>query len=161
MDPFVKDRIEEYLTGDLLGSDLEKFEEKLAEDPEAMELIESFGESASLFEAIRVEPTEATLGGDFYAHVQQVIDKEKEIPFWAVFTEPFMLKRMAFGALMWMFALGSLTLMSDQSTARSTDLADMILRDQPAVQLFQARMISGLEQNREAMLGVVLAPRDE
>jgi len=161
MDPFVKDRIEEYLTGDLLGSDLEKFEEKLAEDPEAMELIEAFSESSSMFESIRVDPVEATLSGDFYAHVQQVIDQEKEIPFWAVFTEPFMLKRMAFGALMWMFALGSLTLANDQSTTRSTELADMILRDQPAVQLFQARMVSGLEQNREAMLGVVLAPMDE
>lgn len=161
MDPFVKDRIEEYLTGDLPALELEQFEAKLAEDPEAMALLEEFSETASMFESIRVEPAEAQLPGDFYAHLQQTIDQEKEIPFWAVFTEPFILKRMAFGALMWMFALGSLTLMNDRSTQRSTELADMILRDQPAVQMFQARMVSDLEHNREAMLGVVLAANQD
>ena len=160
MDPFVKDRLEDYLSGDLPDADLERFEAKLSEDPETAAEVARLTETSSLFEAIRVEPGEVELSGDFFAHVQQKIDAERDIPFWAVFSEAFVLKRMAFGALMWLFALGGLTLASDSTTARNTELADMILRDQPAVQAFQARMTSNLEQNREFMLSVVLAPEE-
>ena len=158
MDPYLKDRLEEYLAGDLAGDELTRFEAKLEQAPEAADLLLRFGETSSLFQAIRADADETpALDPAFYARVNQQIEEEKEIPFWAVFTQPFMLKRLAFASLMWLFALGSLTLLSDQSTARSTQLADMILSDQPPVEHYYVRMGPNLEQNRESMLAVMIA----
>ena len=52
MDPFVKDRLEDYLSGDLPDADLERFEAKLSEDPEAAAEVARLTETSSLFEAM-------------------------------------------------------------------------------------------------------------
>lgn len=161
MDPYLEDRLEEYLAGALVGQDLERFESKLEEDDEAAELVMRLSADSQLFDAIRVTPEETpVLMPGFAAQVMRNIEEEKETPFWAVFTQPFMLKRLAFGSLMWLAALGGVTLMSDQSTTRSTELADMILTEQPPVEHFYVRMGPNLNQNRESMLSVMMSPGD-
>lgn len=157
MDPFLEDRMEDYLAGRLSGADRERFETLLAEDSDAGGIVEGFRDTSALFEAITVPEDEMpTLDAAFYARLRQKIDREEEIPFWAALLEPFMVKRVAFAALMWLFALGSLTLMSDQSQQRNTELADMILSAQPPAQ-YNVRMGPNLEQNRDSMLTVMMA----
>lgn len=159
MDPYLKDRMEEYLAGDLAGDDLARFERELEQDADAADLVLRFSETSSLFDAIRVESDDSpALTAGFYARVNQQIEEEKSEPFWAVFTQPFMMRRLAFASLMWLFALGALTLFSDQSTQHSTQLADMILKEQLPVEHYHVRMGPNLEQNRESMLAVMMTP---
>ncbi len=160
MDTYLRERLEEYLAGDLAGAELSRFEARLEQDPDAVEAVARFAETSTLFDAIRAEPSEVPVPmPGFYARVNQLIEEEQSIPFWAVFMQPFMLKRLALGSLMWLLALGSLALLNDQSTARSTQLADMILSEQPPAERFYVRMGTDLAQNRESMLAVMMTPR--
>ena len=84
MDPFLEDRMEDYLAGRLSGADRERFETLLAEDSDAGGIVEGFRDTSALFEAITVPEDEMpTLDAAFYARLRQKIDKEDEIPFWA------------------------------------------------------------------------------
>lgn len=157
MDPFLQDRMEDYLAGRLSGADQERFEALLAKDSDAGGIVEGFRDTSALFEAIIPAPHEVPqLDPAFYARLRQTIEKEDEIPFWAALLEPFMMKRVAFAALMWLFALGSLTILTDQTPQRNTELADMILNAQPPAQ-YNVRMGPDLEQNRDSMLTVMMA----
>ena len=157
MDPFLQDRIEDYLAGRLTDTDRERFEALLAEDSDVGGIIEGFRDTSSLFEAITVPEDEMPeLDPAFYARLRQKIDAEDQIPFWAALLEPFMVRRVAFAALMWMFALGSMTLLMDQTPQRNTELADLILSTQPPAQ-YNVRMGPNLDQNRDSMLTVMMA----
>ena len=56
--------------------------------------------------------------------------------------------------------LGSVAVFRDDSTARSTRLADMILDQQPPTEQFYVRMGPDLEQNRASMLAVMMNPAE-
>ncbi|MBI1358534.1 MAG: hypothetical protein GC160_29710 [Acidobacteria bacterium] len=158
MEPFLQDRIEDYLNDRLPPAERERFEALLAEDSDAAEVVAGFLETATLFEAIRAPEEEIpSLTPGFYVRLRQTIDEENQVPFWAAFLQPFLLKRLAFAALMWMFALGSVTLMSDGTPQRNTELADMFLSAQPPEQ-YHVRMGPNLEQNRDSMLAVMFRP---
>ena len=161
MEPFLQDRIEDYLTDRLSPEDRERFEALLAEDADAAEVIQAFQQTAFLFEAIRAPREEIPVPtAGFYARLRQTIDEENQVPFWAAFLQPLLLKRVAFVALMWMFALGSLTLLTDNTPQHNTKLADMILKAQPPEQ-YHVRMGADLRQNRDSMLVVMFAPDQE
>lgn len=158
MDPFLKDRIEEYLSGDLTGEDLAAFEAALERDSNGAAEIAAMLESHSLFEAIRVDAEEApVLAPGFYARVSRAIEEEKRTPFWEVFLQPFMLRRLAFAALMWMFMLGSAALFTDTTTRTNTALADLILSEQPPAN-YHVRMGPDIDRNRASMLAVMMTP---
>ena len=157
MDEFVKENLEAYLEGGLSGRDLERFEARLVEDPAALEVVEAFQRSSQLFAAFRLdEPMSPSPG--FYARVDQAIQAEKTTPFSMVFFQPFMLRRLVFASLMWLFALGTISVLTDDSTRHSHDLAEMVLHEQPETeQYLNVRLGPNLEQNRDSMLSVVMA----
>jgi anti-sigma factor RsiW len=158
MDRFLQDRLEEYLSGELAGKELAEFEARLERDEDSAAEIAQFVETRALFEAIRVEPSEMVAPAPgFYARVNHLIESEKETPFWEVFLQPFMLRRLAFAALMWMFVLGSATLYTDDTTQANTQLADMILSEQPPAN-YHVRMGADINQNRDSMLAVMMTP---
>ncbi|MCB9385650.1 MAG: hypothetical protein H6509_13625 [Bryobacterales bacterium] len=150
--------MEAYLAGDLAGQELTEFEARLERSSDDEAEIAAMLETHSLFDSIRVSPEETpVLAPGFYARVNQLIEEEKKVPFWEVFLQPFMLRRLAFAALMWMFMLGSATLMTDTTTKSNTELADLILSEQPPVN-YHVRMGSDIDQNRASMLAVMMKP---
>ena len=158
MDSFVKDRIEPYLSGQLSGAELAEFESRLERDPAGAAEIAAMLDGCALFEAIRVTPEEAPIPAPgFYARVNRLIEEEKGTPFWEVFLQPFMLRRLAFGALMWMFMLGSAALVTDTTTDNNTALADLILSEQPPAN-YHVRMGPDIDLNRASMLAVMMTP---
>jgi anti-sigma factor RsiW len=160
MDRFLQDRLEEYLSGELAGKDLAEFEARLKRDAGSTDEIARLAESHALFDAIRLDASEpAVPGPGFYARVNQLIESEKETPFWAVFLQPFMLRRLAFAALMWMFMLGSAAVFTDNTTRTNTELADLILSSQPPAN-YHVRMGADIDQNRASMLAVMMTPGD-
>jgi anti-sigma factor RsiW len=158
MDRFLQDRLEDYLSGDLAGEDLVKFEALMERDVASAAAIAEFVDSRVLFEAIRLEETAAAVPAPgFYARVNQLIEKDKKTPFWEVFLQPFMLRRVAFAALMWMFMLGSAAVFTDNTTRTNTELADLILSEQPPAN-YHVRMGADIDQNRASMLAVMMTP---
>lgn len=158
MDRFLQDRMEEYLSGSLAGKDLAEFEERLGRDPESASEMALFVESHTLFDGFRLEGQVAPAPG-FYARVNRVIDEERRTPFWEVFLQPFMLRRLAFAALMWMFVLGSAAVFTDTTTRANTELADLILSEQPPAN-YHVRMGPDIDRNRASMLAVMMTPGD-
>lgn len=159
MDSFVKDHLEDYLAGRLTGEKLRNFEKRLEHDDSAAVELQQFEDTAELFAAIRLDE-EADPAPGFYYRVAARIEEEQEEPFWMAFLQPFMVRRLAFAALMWLFVLGSVSVFHDESTARSTQLADMILEQQPPSDQFYVRMGPDLDQNRASMLAVMLNPTE-
>lgn len=156
MDRFLQDRLEEYLSGTLAGEALAEFEARLARDPKSAEQVTLFVTSHTLFDAFRLQEPVAPAPG-FYARVSRVIEEEKGTPFWAVFLQPFMMRRLAFAALMWMFVLGSAAVFTDNTTRTNTALADLILSEQPPAN-YHVRMGPDIERNRASMLAVMMTP---
>ncbi len=160
MDRYIKDRLEEYLSGELTGKELAELEARLERDGDSAAELSQFEANRRLFDAIRVDASElASPAPGFYARVNQLIESEKEVPFWEVFLQPFMVRRLAFAALMWMLVLGSAVVFTDQTTRANTELADLILSEQPPAN-YQVRMGVDIEQNRASMLAEMMAPRD-
>lgn len=161
MNPYFRERLEEYLAGDLGGHERKEFERRLAADAGAAELFAELQRSAQLFETLRLEESEEEeieLDGGFYARVNQRIEAERQVPFWPAFLQPAMVRKLAFGTLMWLFALGAVTFYSDASGGiREQHLANHILAEQPPSGDYWVRMGSDLERNRTSMLAVMMA----
>ena len=160
MDRFLQDRLEDYLSGALAGKELAEFETRLSRDAASASEIALFVESRALFEAIRLDAGEAAAPAPgFSARVNQAIEAERQTPFWAVFLQPFMVRRLAFAALMWMFVLGSASLFTDTTTRKNHQLADLILSEQPPAN-YHVRMGPDIDRNRASMLAVMMRPGD-
>lgn len=157
MDSFLREHLEDYLAGDLSGSQLADFEGRLSNDPAAAALVERFRESSALFAVIRVEPSEA-IGPEpgFYGRLSRSIDEQKRVPFWMAFLQPALMRQVAFATLMWLFMLGAVTLFSDTAAERNVRLADRIVSEQPSSDLYYVRMGPDLERNRATMLAVMM-----
>jgi len=159
MDRYIRERLEEYLAGDLGGHERADFERRLADDARAAKLLDELQNSAQLFDTLRLdESEEVELDGGFYARVNQRIEAERQVPFWPAFLQPAMVRKLAFGTLMWLFALGAVTFYSDAAGGvREQHLANHILAEQPPSEDYWVRMGSDLESNRRSMFAVMMA----
>ncbi len=159
MNRFVKEHLEEYLSGRLGGERLEQFERRLEQDPRSAAELAAMIDNASLFEAFDLPAGELSPvpSPGFYARVRRQIAEEEKTPFWEVFLEPFILRRVAVAACVWLFAVGAATLYRGGEPARS-HMAESILAKPPAVADYYVRLGSDLDMNRDTMLSAVLAP---
>lgn len=159
MDSFLQEHLEDYLDGRLNEQDLVEFERRLARDAEAVAQLALLQETSALFDAFRVDPSEAVEPAPgFYYRVKERIDAQRGESFWSFLLEPVMVRRFAFAAMMWMVLLGSVAVFHDDTTAQSVELADSILKQQPPQQ-YDVRMGYNLEANRDSML-TMLASAD-
>ena len=159
MDSFLQEHLEDYLDGRLNEQDLVEFERRLAEDSDAVAQVALFQETSDLFDTFRVEPDESVEPAPgVYYRVKQRIEAQRGESFWSFLSEPVMVRRFAFAAMMWMAILGSVAVFHDDTTAQSVQLADSILNQQPPQQ-YDVRMGYDLEANRDSML-TMLASAD-
>ena len=160
MDGFVKDNLEEYISGQLGGEQLKEFERRLEQDPGAAANLLAIEDNASLFETLRVPEGEFLApSAGFYARVRQQIEHEEDTSFWAVFLEPFILRRVAVAAFAWLFVIGAATFYKDSIRIDQTHMAESILAQPPAVSDYYVRLGSDLDMNRDTMLSAVLVSR--
>src|SRR5262249_14342833 len=109
MDSFLRDILEDYLSGNLSNARKQELESYLASHPEATEEFEQFGEISVMLTELRA-PEDAPPGpsGDFYAQVLKKIEvMQEDEPFWAFFLQPLFVRRLAFGSLMWLALIGA------------------------------------------------------
>ena len=157
MDSFLQERLEDYLAGRLNEQDLAEFERRLAADSVKDEEITAFRATADLFAEFKVDTSEdmEPVPG-FYYRVMERVEAEQGESLWSLFLQPFVMRRFAFAALMWLLMLGSVAVLHDDTTAQSVQLADSILKQQPPEQIY-VRLGPDLQQNRDSMLAVLIA----
>lgn len=157
MDSFLQERLEDYLAGRLSGQELSDFESRLERDTAAADEVLAFSETSALFAELKVDPSEEMEPAPgFFYRVMERVEAEQQNSIWALFMQPFVVRRFAFAALMWLLMLGSVAVMHDDSTAQSVQLAESILKQQPPEQIY-VRMGPDLDQNRDSMLAVLVA----
>lgn len=160
MDSFFQERLEDYLGGRLGERETAEFEQRLEADATAFAEVSQFRETANLFALLKVDPSEdVEPAPGFYYRVMNRIEAERSEPFWSVLVQPFMVRRLAFAAMMWLLMLGSVAVFHDDTTAQSVQLADSILKQQ-APEQYQVRMGHDLDMNRDSMLSFLIASAD-
>ena len=155
MKQFVKERLEDYLSGTLTAQQEAKFNTYLKEHPDEAAELALYGESSSWFEDLRT-PERSEPAGDFYAHVMQRVEEQRAVPFWMFFLQPAFARRLVFGGLMWMALLGGYVVAFDSIGGTSTvHIAERMLSEPPSPE-FNVRLGSDIELNRNSMLAVVM-----
>jgi anti-sigma factor RsiW len=158
MDDFLKENLEDYLSGTLNERDQAAVNAYLAAHPEAAEEWSLYLESASLLEVLRVDPAEAELDPGFYARVMQRVDGERTIPFWNVFLQPAFVRQLVFAGLMWFAMLGVYVTVFGAKDP-SPQISESIVTEQPLPE-YNVRMGADLALNRNSMLAVLMTAGD-
>ena len=115
MKQFVRERLEDYLSGTLAAKQEAAMEAYLLDHPEERAELALYGESSALFDNLRT-PQAVEPAGDFYAHVMQRVEEQRAVPFWMFFLQPAFARRLAFGGLMWLTLLGGYVATFDSIT---------------------------------------------
>jgi anti-sigma factor RsiW len=129
MDAFLRDILEDYLSGNLSRTRKAELEAHLARHPEAVDELEEFRRTSLLLAELR-PPQEELEGPEtgFYARVLQCIEEQRSEPFWMFFLQPLFVRR----------------------------LAEAVLQEQPSPDYYRVRLGNNLIQNRDSMLAVVM-----
>ena len=161
MDELMKENLEDHLSGGIAGQRKKEFEDYLAKHPKAAEELAQMEECSALFAVLRPEGEEKTLAQPapgFYGRVLREVEQEREEPFWMVFLEPLLLRRLAFASLMWLALLGSYIVVAQGPDTRDPQVMARILTHPPAPE-YQVRLGGDLDKNRNSMLNVLLVSK--
>ena len=155
MKQFVREWLEDYLSGTLTAQQEAKLELHLQEHPEDAAELALYSESSGVFENLRA-PEGVEPAGDFYAHVMQRVEEQLAVPFWMFFLQPAFARRLAFGGLMWLALLGGYVVTFDSIGEESAPLVAERILNQPRSSEFNVRLGADIEQNRNSMLAVLM-----
>lgn len=160
MDDVMKENLEDHLSGMLAGERKREFDDYLAKHPKAASELAEIEESSALFGALELdedEEVQAHPAPGFYGRVMREVEEERSEPFWMVFLEPFLIRRLAFASLMWLALLGSYIVVAQSPDTADPQVATRILTQPP--EHYQVRLGGDLDENRNSMLSVMLASR--
>lgn len=161
MDDFMKENLEDYLSGVLGGRRKDEFESYLNANPKAAEAVARQQEAAALVSELRAPeedgmPVQPSPG--FYARVMSQVEEERGVPFWEALIEPLFVKRLAFACLMWFFLLGAYVTVFDGAGEGTEHVAERMLT-QPQPRDYHVRFGGDLDRNRDSMLSAMMASR--
>ena len=156
MNEIVRQNLEALLSGDLTETERTRLEQHLNNNAVDREEFEAFRETALLLRGLRPQDGEEwEPDPGFYARVSQRIDRERTVPFWQVFLEPVVARRLAFAGLMWLLLLGTYTVAYNGVALESNPHAiEAMLMSRPSN--YNVRLGTDLERNRNSMLAVVM-----
>ena len=158
MDNFMKENLEEYLSGVLVGRRKGEFESYLNANPKAAEAVAQQREAAALLSELRA-PEEDSMSAQpapgFYARVMSQVEEERSVPFWEALIEPLFVKRLAFACLMWFFLLGAYVAVFDGAGESTVHVAERMLTQPPSPE-YHVRFGGDLERNRDSMLNAMM-----
>ncbi len=155
MKQFVREHLEDYLSGTLTAKQEAEVEAYLRDHPEEAAELALYGESSALFDDLRT-PEAVEPAGDFYAHVMQRVEEQRAVPFWMFFLQPAFARRLVFGGLMWLALLGGYVVTFDSIVGTSTvHVVERMLSAPPSPE-FNVRLGSDIQQNRNSMLAVLM-----
>ena len=156
MNEILRENLEALLSGDLTETERIRLEQHLKNSAADREEYEAFRETALLLRDLRPQDGEEwEPAPGFYARVSQRIDRERTVPFWQVFLEPVVARRLAFAGLMWLLLLGTYTVAYNGVALESNPhTIEAMLMSRPSN--YNVRLGADLERNRNSMLAVVM-----
>ena len=156
MNEILRENLEALLAGDLKETERTRLEQHLNSNAADREELEAFRETSLLLRELRPQDgAEWEPAPGFYARVSQRIDRERRVPFWQVFLEPAVARRLAFAGLMWLLLLGTYTVAYDGVALESNPhTIEAMLMSRPSN--YDVRLGADLERNRNSMLAVVM-----
>lgn len=156
MNEMLRENLEALLAGDLTETERTRLEQHLKNNAADREEFEAFRETSLLLRQLRPQDGEEwEPDAGFYARVSQRIDRERTVPFWQVFLEPVVARRLAFAGLMWLLLLGTYSVAYDGATLKSNPhRIEAMLMSRPSN--YDIRLGADLERNRNSMLAVVM-----
>lgn len=162
MDEYVQDRLEQILDGSLPEAEQAQVQAVLDNDSNTARELKELEETAELFVGAREATRESAsfeMDPAFFARVMQSVDEERRAPFWVAFLEPLFVKRLAFGALVWMAMLGSYVAMyDDPDFGRSQHMANIFVSGEPTD--YHVHFGNNVNDNRNSMMVVLAAYSD-
>jgi anti-sigma factor RsiW len=160
MNEILREHLEALLTGNLTETERTRLEQHFNSSATDREEFEAFRETSLLLRELRPQDGEEwEPDAGFYARVSQRIDRERTVPFWQVFLEPMIARRLAFAGLMWLLLLGTYSVAYDGVTLESNPhTIEAMLMSRPSN--FDVRLGADLERNRNSMLAVVMRAGD-
>ena len=156
--------LEGYLSGALPPAEQQKIDAHLADCAPCKQELEAFRESAGWLRELRQpsDPGEAENWEPrpgFYARVIDRIEREREVPFWAMLLEPAFGRRIVFACLLLLAVLGAYVATLDPGDYPSRHRPESILAGQPSP-VHTPRLGTNLDHNRGVVLATLVASQD-
>lgn len=155
----VSENLEGYLSGHLDAADQQAVEAHLAQCPGCRQEWELLRESAEQIRSLRPQDMDLDPAPGFYARVIDRIDRDREVPFWAMLLDPGFGRRIVFACLMLLALLGAYVAAVEQVDYPSKHRPEAILAGQPAP-LPAPRLGPNLDRNRGAVLATLVSEGD-
>jgi anti-sigma factor RsiW len=164
MHTLLRENLEGYLSGNLPPADREALEAHLAVCSDCRGEWLVLRESAEQIRSLRPpEEFEAEVSPAFYAAVIERIDREREIPFWAMLLDPTFGRRVVFACLLLLALLGAYVAAVQPTDYPSQHRPEAILagQGQASPLLRPARQLGpNLERNRSVVLASLVSEGD-
>ena len=156
----LRENLEGYLSGKLPSGEREKLETHLAGCAECRREWELLRDSAMQLRSLRPpQDVDWDMAPGFYAHVIERIEREREIPFWAMLVDPDFGRRVAFACLMLLALLGAYVAGFQPVDYPSQHRPEAILAGRPDP-IPSPQLGPNLQQNRGAVLATLVAGGD-
>lgn len=112
----IMNELERYLSGQLSGEALQKFEAELERSPQERADVGGFREHAEWMKTLRPD-REMDPAPGFYARVLERIESQAANSFWAIFFEPWFARKLAYASLALLVLLSSAAISASMSRA--------------------------------------------
>ena len=158
MDKYVVENLEAYLAGQLGDQHRREFEERLAQSPKDREVVEQMAGISGLFCSFDV-PVETGLGPSpgFHRQVLRNIEAERQPPFWDVFFQPLIARRIVVAACAWLMVLFGTTAYQAAAEPQVENIAQSVLAEPPeSADYCNVRLGCDIDLNRSTMLAAVM-----
>ena len=158
MDKHLEENLEAYLAGQLGDQGRREYEERLARNPSDRRVIEEMAGISGLFGSFDMPP-ESSLGPapGFHRKILRDIQSRRQPPFWDIFFQPLVARRLVLACSAWLFVLFGATAYQASAEPQVENIAQSVLAEPPeSADYCNVRLGCDIDLNRSTMLAVVM-----
>lgn len=158
MDKYIVENLEAYLADQLGDQSRREFEDRLARSPKDREVIEQMTGISGLFCSFDA-PSDAGFGPapGFHRQVLRNIDAQRQPPFWDIFFQPLIARRIVLASCAWLVMLFGATAYQAAAEPQVTNIAQSVLAEPPeSADYCNVRLGCDIDLNRSTMLAAVM-----
>ncbi len=158
MDKYLEENLEAYLAGQLGDQGRSEYEERLARNPSDRRVIEEMAGISGLFGSFDM-PSDSSLGPapGFHRKILRDIQSRRQPPFWDIFFQPLVARRLVLACSAWLFVLFGATAYQASAEPQVENIAQSVLAEPPeSADYCNVRLGCDIDLNRSTMLAVVM-----
>lgn len=158
MDEYLAENLEAYLAGQLGDQGRREFEERLARNPNHREMIGRMASISGLFGSFDLPPDNG-LGPSpgFHRQVLRMIEAQRRPPFWDIFFQPLVARRVVLASCAWLCVLFGASAYQAAAGPQVKNIAQSVLAEPPeSADYCNVRLGCDIDLNRSTMLAAVM-----